>query len=160
MEETQLVGQSKQINEKINAIKSQFFSALDDFKKYYVFFNKNPEVNEFQNYYATSRGQLQTMSRELYLTSNNIDKNIEELDKKVSTISVKLEEEEELYKKLTKMLANLDNTRNGSEILINDSKRIYNLQYYKNVEIFFGIIIVIGLLSKLFNKNIPIPIKN
>jgi len=160
MEETQLVGQSKQINEKINAIKSQFFSALDDFKKYYVYFNKNPEVNEFQNYYANSKGQIQTMSRELFLTSNNIDKNIEELDKKVSDISVRLKKEEELYKKLTKMLANLDNTRNGSEILIDDSKRIYNLQYYKNVEIFFGIIIVIGLLSKLFNKNIPIPIKN
>jgi len=160
MEETQLVGQSKQINEKINAIKSQFFSALDDFKKYYVYFNKNPEVNEFQNYYANSKGQIQTMSRELFLTSNNIDKNIEKLDKKVSDISVRLKKEEELYKKLTKMLANLDNTRNGSEILIDDSKRIYNLQYYKNVEIFFGIIIVIGLLSKLFNKNIPIPIKN
>lgn len=157
MEQLQLIGQSKQFNEKINTIKSQFFSALDDFKKYYVFFNKNPEVNEFQNYYATSKGQLQTMSRELYLTTNNINKNIEELDIKVSTISIKLEEEEELYKKLTELLANLDNTRNGSEILIDDSKKIYNLQYYKNVELFIGIIIIVGLLSTLFKKNIPIP---
>jgi hypothetical protein len=155
-QQQQLIGNSKQFNEKINTIKSQFFSALDDFKKYYVYFNKNPEVNEFQNYYANSRGQLQTMSRELFLTTNNIDKNIEELDVKVSTISVKLKEEEELYKKLMELLANLENTHDGSQILIDDSKRIYNIQYYKNVEIFIGIIIIIGLLSTLFKKNIPI----
>jgi hypothetical protein len=158
MDKPQLVGQSKQFNEKINTIKSQFFSALDDFKKYYVYFNKNPEVSEFQNYYANSKGQLQTMSQELILTSNNINKNIEELDQKVSTISIKLREEEELYKKLTELVANLDNTRNGSEILIDDSKRIYNLQYYKNVEIFIGMIIIVGILSSLFKKNTSIPI--
>jgi hypothetical protein len=156
MSQSELVGQSKQFNEKINTIKYQFFSALDDFKKYYVFFNKNPEVNEFQNYYANSIGQLQTISRELFLTTNSIDQNIEELDKKVSSISIKLQEEEELYKNLMELLENLDNTHNGSEILINDSKKNYNMQYYKNVELLIGIIIVIGLLSTIFKKNIPI----
>jgi len=157
MEQSQLIGQSKQFNEKINTIKSQFFSALDDFKKYYVYFNKNPEVNEFQNYYANSKGQLQTMSRELFLTTNNIHQNIEELDEQMSSISVKLEEEEKLYKKLMELLQNFDNTHNGSKILIDDSKKKYNIQYYKNVELFIGIIIIIGLLSTLFKKNIPIP---
>ena len=157
MEQSKLIGQSKQFNEKINTIKSQFFSALDDFKKYYVYFNKNPEVNEFQNYYANSKGQLQTMSRELFLTTNNIHQNIEELDEQMSSISVKLEEEEKLYKKLMELLQNFDNTHNGSEILIDDSKEKYNIQYYKNVELFIGIIIIIGLLSTLFKKNIPIP---
>jgi hypothetical protein len=47
----ELIGQAQQFDEKINSIKTQFFSALDDFKKYYVYYNKNPEVNEFQNYY-------------------------------------------------------------------------------------------------------------
>ena len=46
MEQPQLIGQASQFNEKINSIKSQFFSALDDYKKYYVYYNKNPEVNE------------------------------------------------------------------------------------------------------------------
>jgi esterase/lipase len=152
MEQSQFIGQSKQFNEQINTIKTQFFSALDDFKKYYVYFNKNPEVNEFQNFYANSKGQLQTMSRQLFLTSNNIDKMIEELDERVSSVSVKMKEEEELYKKLMELTQNLDNTQDGSQILIDDSKKKYNDQYYKNVETFIGIIIVIGLLSKLFKK--------
>ncbi len=51
METQILIKQAKHFNEQINNIKSQFFSALDDFKKYYVYYNKNPEVDEFQSYY-------------------------------------------------------------------------------------------------------------
>ena len=40
MEQSQFIGQSKQFNDQINNIKSQFFSALDDFKKYYIYYNK------------------------------------------------------------------------------------------------------------------------
>ena len=79
--ENKLMGQAKQFDEKINTIKTQFFSALDDFKKYYVYYNKNPEVNEFQNFYINSKTQLQSMSRDIFLTTNNIDKNIELLYK-------------------------------------------------------------------------------
>ena len=151
----QFIGKSQQFDEQINNIKTQFFSALDDFTKYYVYFNKNPEVNEFQNFYANSKSQLQTMSRQLFLTTNNIDKIIEEIDKQVSSISIKLEGEEELYKKLMELAENIDNTQDGSQILIDDSKKKYNDQYYKNIQIFMGIIIGILLLVKLFKKPIP-----
>ena len=151
----QFIGKSQQFDEQINNIKTQFFSALDDFTKYYVYFNKNPEVNEFQNFYANSKSQLQTMSRQLFLTTNNIDKIIEELDNKVSSISIKLEGEEELYKKLMELAENINNTQDGSQILIDDSKNKYNDQYYQNIQIFMGIIIGIILLVKLFKKPIP-----
>ena len=154
METHTLIKQASQFNEQINNIKSQFFSALDDFTKYYVYYNKNPEVNEFQNYYANSKSQLQTMSKDLFLTTNNIDKNIEDLDNEMLQISIKLENEKKLNKEMTELINNLQNTQNGSEILIDDSKTKYNLQYYTNVEIFIGILILSGLLTKLV-----IPIK-
>jgi hypothetical protein len=147
---TELIGQAKQFDEKINGIKTQFFSALDDFKKYYVYYNKNPEVNEFQNYYVNSKTQLQTMSKDLFLTTNNIDKNIEILDKKMSAISLKMEDEKQLNDKLMLLLKNLQNTKDGSSILIDDSKEAYNIQYYYNVEIIIGILIVGVILAKLF----------
>jgi hypothetical protein len=149
METQTLIKQAKQFNEQINNIKSQFFSALDDFTKYYVYYNKNPEVNEFQNYYANSKSQLQTISKDLFLTTNNIDKNIEDLDNEMMNISIKLENEKKLNKEMSELINNLQNTQNGSEILINDSKTKYNIQYYKNVEIFIGILIISGLLTKL-----------
>ena len=153
MEQEQLIGEAKQINEKIVTIKSQFFSALDDFKKYYVYFNKNPEVNEFQNYYANSKGQLQTMNRNMFLMTNNIEKNIEILNKKVLLLSIKLNNEKKLNKNMTDLINNLENTQNGSEILIDDSKTKYNIQYYKNIEIFIGILIIGGLMSKIFKNQ-------
>ena len=154
METQILIKQAKHFNEQINNIKSQFFSALDDFKKYYVYYNKNPEVNEFQNYYTNSKSQLQTMSKDLFLTTNNIDKNIEFLDNEMLQISIKLENEKKLNKEMTELINNLQDTQNGSEILIDDSKNKYNLQYYSNVEIFIGILILSGFLTKLV-----IPIK-
>jgi hypothetical protein len=154
METHTLIKQASQFNEQINNIKSQFFSALDDFTKYYVYYNKNPEVNEFQNYYANSKSQLQTMSKDLFLTTNNIDKNIEFLDNEMLQISIKLENEKKLNKEMTELINNLQNTQNGSEILIDDSKTKYNLQYYTNVEIFIGILILSGLLTKLVIKKV------
>ena len=154
--QTQLIEESEQINEKINTLKSQFFSALDDFKKYYVYYNKNPEVNEFQNYYVNSKGQLQTMSRDLFLTTNNIDKNIEYLDEKMSSISKQLDNEKKLNEEMIKLIANLENTQNGSEVLIDDSKAKYNQQWTRNCEIFLSIIIVSLLLGKLFKSNVSV----
>ncbi len=159
MEQPQLIGQAKQFNEKINTIKTQFFSALDDFKKYYVYYNKNPEVNEFQNYYVNSKGQLQSMSRDLFLITNNIDKNIEILDKNMSAISAQLDDEKKLNKEMMQLIANLENTQNGSEILIDDSKTKYNEQYVRNWEIFVGIIIISVGLSRLFKHSPSIPVK-
>ena len=155
METHTLIKQAKQFNEQINNIKSQFFSALDDFKKYYVYYNKNPEVNEFQNYYTNSKSQLQTMSKDLFLTTNNIDKNIEILDNEMLDISIKLEKQKKLHKEMTELINNLQNTQNGSEILIDDSKTKYNLQYYKNIELFIGMLMVSGLLTNFFihSKN-------
>jgi len=158
MDQSQLIGQSKQFNEKINSIKSQFFSALEDFKKYYVYYNKNPEVNEFQNYYVNSKSQLQGMSRDLFLTTNNIDKNIETLDQKMVAISAQLHDEKKINKEMMELIASLENTQNGSEILIDDSKTKYNDQYWRNWEIFIGIVIVSILLSKLFKNNSNIPV--
>jgi len=151
--ENNLIGKAQQFDEKINSIKDQFFSALDDFKKYYVYFNKNPEVNEFQNYYATSKGQLQAMSKDLLSTTNNIDKIIELLNDKMMKISKELEKEKLKHDKLMKQQNALENTENGSEILIDDAKTEYNIQYYRNWEIFIGIYIVMGVFIVTFKKQ-------
>ena len=95
------------------------------------------------------------MSKDLFLTTNNIDKNIEILDNEMLDISIKLEKQKELHKEMTELINNLQNTQNGSEILIDDSKTKYNLQYYKNIELFIGMLMVSGLLTNFFihSKN-------
>ena len=140
----------KNFDEKINAIRGQFFSALDDFKKYYVYYNKNPEVNEFQNFYANSKGQLQTMSKNLFVTTNDIDKEIEILEQKIKTMGALLKEEKGLNAKLVELINDIYNTHVGSEVLISDTKQTYNKKYYTNMTLIFGVVIVGILLIVLF----------
>jgi hypothetical protein len=94
------------------------------------------------------------MNRDLFLVTNNIDKNIEMLNKTMLSLSVKLEDEKKLNKEMIKLVSNLENTQNGSEVLINDSKTKYNIQYYKNSEIFIGILIISIVLSGLFKNKL------
>lgn len=150
----EIPNKSQQFDEKINNIEKQFFSALDDFKKYYVFYNKNPEVNEFQNYFVNSKGQLQNISKDLFLTTNDINKNIEILNNQMKQVSIKLKDEKKLYDELMILLGNLQNTKYGSEILINDSKEEYNKQYYSNLQLLLGILII-GLILGTFFKVKP-----
>lgn len=146
----EFIEEANQFNEKINTINAQFFSALDDFKKYYVYYNKNPEVTEFQNYYANSKGQLQSLSKELVTTTNNINKSIKSLDAEMSSNAIQLEREKKTNTELTKLVFNLENTQNGSEILIDDSKTNYNIQYYKNWELIAGILGIGIMLGRWF----------
>ena len=82
-----------------------------------------------------------------------VDKIIELLDKEMKIVSVKLENEKKLNRELMKLLTNLENTQNGSEILIDDSKNSYNTQYYYNWEIFIGILIISGMFAKFFKSS-------
>ena len=145
--------QSHIFADKINNIQTTFFSALDDFKKYYVYFNKNPEVNEFQNYYANSKGQLQTMSRDMFVTTNNIEKSIEELNSQMETVSLKLEDEKKLNGELIKLISGLENTQNGSLLLIDDSKEEYNSQYFKNWQYLISIAIIMSVIIMASRKS-------
>ena len=146
----EFIEEANQFNEKINTINAQFFSALDDYKKYYVYYNKNPEVTEFQNYYANSKGQLQSLSKELVTTTNNINKSIKSLDAEMSSNAIQLEQEKKTNTELTKLVFNLENTQNGSEILIDDTKANYNIQYYKNWELIAGILGIGIMLGRWF----------
>ena len=151
--ETKFIGNAKMFDEKIKNIKGQFFSALDDYKKNYVYYNKNPEVNEFQNHYETSKSQLQSISKDLFLTSNDIDKNIEALNDDTSDISEKIKKEKVKYEQLKSQYDSLKNTENGSILLIDDSKDAYTAQYYLNWEIFIGIFIAMESIYLIFIRN-------
>lgn len=152
MNSSELQPQTNQYNEKINTLSNTFFSVLADYKKYYVFTNKNPEVNEYQNYFLNSEFQLQDINKNMVDLINNIKKDTEKLGSTTNRINMQLENEKELNGKLEKLLSNLQNSNNGSTIMLDESTIIYNKQYLWNIEIFIGIIILCGLIAKYY-KN-------
>lgn len=152
----ELKNKPKQFDEKIKTTAQQFFSVLGDYRKYYVYYNKNPEVSEFETFYSESKGQLQTMSNNVSAITSTISTAAEVLDASMSVVSQELEKEKEIHMKLMTLAKNLENAQNGSEILIDDAKDTYNRQYYYNIELFIGILISGGIIYKYF-KSPPAP---
>ena len=138
-------------SQKIETIQNQFFSVLDDFKIYYVYYHKNPEVSEFQNFFMSSKSNLQSLNNELYMLTNGIQSNIEKLSEKITTLQGKLKNEKVLYNTLDKLSSNI-NTK-GSAIMKNDQKTLYNQQYFMNVEMIVGVFLSGSILYYVFKQN-------
>ena len=88
----------------------------------------------------------------MFLVTNNIQKNIKELDMEMRVVSKKLQNEKELNGELMKLINRIKTTQDGSAIMIDDAKDEYNIQYYANWELFIGILIFMGISVKLLNK--------
>ena len=146
---------ANKFNEKITTIKDSFFSALDDFTKYYVFYHKNPEVDEFQNFFTNSKGQLQKLNSDMFLVTNKIQQKIKDLDLEMQEVSHKLNAEKELNGELLTLINRIRTTQDGSAIMIDDAKDEYNIQYYKNWEMFMGSVILLGICVKIL-KTPPV----
>jgi ElaB/YqjD/DUF883 family membrane-anchored ribosome-binding protein len=138
--------EAKIYQEQINNKANSFLSALDDFKKYYVYYNKNPEVQEYNKNFTDSKEQLQTLSSDVFEITNTIQRKIEEKNRAMSGIEMKLQRQKVLSQEQEKAVNNLKSVQAGSSVMIDDSKTDYIFNYYKNIEIFIGILILLGLL--------------
>lgn len=138
--------EAKIYQEQINNKANSFLSALDDFKKYYVYYNKNPEVQEYNKNFTDSKEQLQTLSSDVFEITNTIQRKIEEKNRAMSGIEMKLKRQKVISQEQEKAVNNLKSVQAGSSVMIDDSKTDYIFNYYKNIEIFIGILILLGLL--------------
>lgn len=148
----ELEPQSQAYSEKLNNLSQTFLSVLDDFKKYYVFYNKNPEVDEYQQYFENNKSQLQNINKDVFETSKNLGLSIEKINDELIRLNVQLESEKNLKTELKTIVDNLYDTNRGAKTMNEDATVEYTNQYYKNVEIFVGSIVLLGLIA-IFNKS-------
>ena len=135
---------------KINVLKEKLPSILDDFKKYYVFYNKNPEYGEYQQMFENIKGNLQNINSELFMTSNNIEKDTENINDRLQKINALIAKEKIKNRQLKKRLGIVEKKYNGSDELISDYKEIYNLDYLTNYALFYGVILLGVMLASKF----------
>ena len=143
-----------EFNNKIKTLQEKLPAILDDFKKYYVFFNKNPTYSEYQQIYENLKDNLNTISNELISITNDVEKNTKNIGEFLLKINQSIEKEKNKNIKLKSIESNINNSYNGSRVMINEYKEIYNSKYYNNIFMFIGIIISGATLFKVFaNKN-------
>lgn len=136
---------------KINTLKEKLPAILDDFKKYYVFYNKNPEYDEYQQMFENIKSNLQSINSDLFMTSNNIEKDTENINDRLQKLNALITKEKIKNRQLKRRLGIVEKEYNGSDELISDYKEIYNLDYLTNFALFYGVVLlglVIGLKFK------------
>jgi hypothetical protein len=139
---------------KINTLKEKLPSILDDFKKYYVFYNKNPEYSEYQQMFENIKANLQNINSELFMTTNNIEKDTENINDRLQKINALIAKEKMKNRQLKKRLGIVEKKYNGSDELISDYKEIYNLDYLTNFALFYGIIALGVMLASKFKAPV------
>ena len=142
-----------EFNNKINTLQEKLPTILDDFKKYYVFFNKNPTYSEYQKIYENLNGNLNAIGNELLTMTNQIEENTKNIGEFLLKLNQSIEKEKNKNVKLKSIESNINNSYNGSRVMINEYKETYNLKYYNNILMFIGIIISGTTLIKVFGNK-------
>jgi|688.fasta_scaffold96966_3 hypothetical protein len=137
---------------KLKPLHEKLPSILEDFVKYYVFYSRNPEVNEYQQLFDNIKGNLQSLNSGLFVETNNIEKMTEIINKKLLELDKLIMKEKKMNRELKRRLGIVENTYNGSDEMIHNFKDMYELQYLTNFATFAGIVVLGTLLFKPNNK--------
>ena len=140
-------------NEKIATLTTQYNFLIADFIKYYVFTNKNPSVNEYKNLYNNNIQQIQLIFDDLVALKTNIEAEVSQMNSYVELITTEINNNVQIYDNLFTEKKQSSNTRDGSVFLIDESKELYNTQYYLNVELWIGIIILIFISVYIYRSD-------
>lgn len=134
--------------EQINAQRDIYLQQIDDFNTSYNNYINNITTDN-QSLFFTSVDNLKNTSKNIYNITTNIQTSASGLTAygNYSNLSEIKDEND----KLTNSFLQAENVKNGSKTMINDTKSEYNYQYYKNVQLFVGIIAIIGLSTKIFS---------
>jgi hypothetical protein len=138
--------------EKLQTLNKQLPAILDDFKKYYVFFNKNPEYPEYQNSFENIKGNMNKLNSDLFMLSNDVESSTNELNKKLFALNILIQKEKERNRKLNLGLGIVEHKNNAATELISDYKSMYSEEYLRNWALFVSILIIGVSISKI-SKN-------
>lgn len=144
---------SEQFTEKLQALQEQLPAILEDFKKYYVFYNKNPEYDEYRQMYENMKNNLNKINSDLFVLSNDVSSNTDELNKQLFYLNDLIEQEKQKNKMLKRKLGIVENKSNAADEMITNFREIYESDYLRNWGL-FGCIIVGGLVIKnIYTKS-------
>ena len=138
--------------EKLQTLNNQLPAILADFKKYYVFFNKNPEYPEYQNSFENIKANMNKLSSDLFMLSNDVQSSTGELNKKLFALNVLIQEEKKRNHELKLKLGIVEHKNSAATELIYDYKNMYSEEYLRNWALFVSIVIIGSAISKI-SKN-------
>ena len=142
-----------QYNNKLETLKSQMPAILSDFKKYYILYNKDTTNNEYTTLFLNITSNLENVNTNLTLLSNEVQADINKINKELISLNTLIEEEKTTYKNLNSKLGIVEHKNNATTELITDYKQMYEYGYLRNWGLFFSIVLAGYTISKVFTNN-------
>jgi predicted RNase H-like nuclease (RuvC/YqgF family) len=142
---SELISQIAKIEESMPHI-------LDDFKNNFILYNKNTQSNENGQMYESIKSNVENENSKLFILNNSMEKGIEDLNSKLLELNKKIQIEKKENQIMKRNLGSIENEYNGSDELIDNYKEMYNMYYFKNFTMIFGIIMASIILTKVFVK--------
>jgi len=140
-------------NEQLATLNSQFNSILDDYKKYYIFSNKNPEYQDYVNAFSSAKTTIQSINAQVFKISSDVESKLSALLQNATNINMQIEDEKNTNAKLKERLNLIKTNVNGSSIMISNYKELYKQQYMNNFALFFGSIFTSYIIFKVYIKK-------
>ena len=136
--------------ERVQTLQQQLPPILDDFNKYFVLYNKTPNYPEYENMFNNIKQNLNGLSSSLFMVSNNVDANIDNINKVFKSLDVLINRERKRNRELKRKLGIVETEANSSKEMINDYNQMYDEDYVRNWGLFLSTIVVGVSISKMF----------
>ena len=144
---------TNQYKEKINELDSGVNLLLDEFKKLYVITKMFPNNEEYQTLYTNIINNLESVLSKLFSISNDVQVNIDNLNKKLVEFDNLIRSEREKNKELKIKLGIVENKSNATFEMISDYKDIYAKRYLRNWSLLLSSIICIVAIGTIYKKQ-------
>jgi hypothetical protein len=148
--------QVKQNYTNLKTYNEQIGPLLDEYKKGYIYYYTNPDNNEYARIFSIASGNITALNKDLFVTTNDIQKNIDDLNVKLATLDTNIKKEKNENDHLVSKLVHIEGKGKGSQVMNSNSKELYKQQYISNWDMVVGILIISGALVTVFRKpNLP-----
>jgi hypothetical protein len=141
----------RQFTELLETLNSQFPAVLIDFKKYYVFLNKNPDYPEYQNMFQNIKSNLNTINSQLFTLSNDVQHTTDDINEQLFILDSSIKKERKINKELKKKLGIVEHKNNAATELISDYKNMYESVYLRNWALLLSTLVVGFAIAKVYN---------
>jgi hypothetical protein len=143
----------EQFTNNLDILKQQIGPILDDFKKYYVFYNKNPEYPEYQSMFNTVKGQMTQLCSDLFTLENSVQSNIDEINKALIELNLLIKEEKKRNRELKRKLGIAETENNAAMEMIDNYKEMYDSGYLRNWGLGISILFAFTIISKVYKSS-------
>lgn len=137
----------------IHTYSTRFPGILDNFIQAFKNHLKSPADTATTSIYGTAESNLHSIISDLFITTNNIQQQINGKNTILSTLDKNITDEITKQTTLNEKLTQIEGNNNGAAEMIDNTLETYKSQYTSNILIILGIFLTLWVLFTIFKKQ-------